>query len=822
MPDIQKVHPEQRGSKHKSLPAVEVNPKKLQVLQFLNSKGWTICISIFTVYALVGDDLRLNIFAVSTDNVFFSFSTIALLLFMLELGMNVFSKESYLGSFYFVLDTAATISLIPDIGWIWDSFIESVGDDEGSSSALKAGRASRAGTKAGRIVRIVRLVRMVRIVKLYKMSKGDDTEMTEEIANEPSKVGKKMSEMTTRKVIIIVLLLVLFIPIFDGGIDAGDNEYETLGLQRLQIVAAGIESSDPLEENTYFRKLTEDYIRDAGRLLYLELAVVPQSVTNSWVADIKFQKVDDPSSIFNETISPDNGWEPSLFKTSLNDVYSNYRNTEVSVVSSEGCYNSAGIVTSSEDACVALAIFDISPSTQYAAGMNLFKTFFIMVVLGIAAVEFSKIAEALVITPIERMMLMVQKLRENPLANTSATGHQFESDKKAKENGYETALLEATLMKIGALMQVGFGAAGADIIGKNMQQGALDTMLPGKKITAIYGFCDIRQFTDTTECLQEEVMVYVNKLGDIIHTDTHKYYGMANKNVGDAFLLSWKICDGILEGFSNFTDVPDEKCRELANNTVKCPPNAGGGSQMREITPTEMADSALTAFLKCLIDLDNANTDGCLTEYLTHPRVVARFGPNFRIRMGFGLHVGWAIEGAIGSKYKIDATYISPHVQMADRLEAGSKIFRTPMNLSHWFVGLLSPAARSYLRKMDRISVSGVSEPVTVYTYDVTKYKKGFGTPKLDALGQQIPVDFKNDSQYKEIREGLNPKFIPAFKLATDLYFKGEFQQAKMKLLSAMELKKDDGPSAYLMEVLESYDFVAPEDWKGFRAMGGY
>ena len=34
-------------------------------------------------------------------------------------------------------------------------------------------------------------------------------------------------------------------------------------------------------------------------------------------------------------------------------------------------------------------------------------------------------------------------------------------------------------------------------------------MIPGKKITAIYGFCDIRQFTDTTECLQEDVMVYV-------------------------------------------------------------------------------------------------------------------------------------------------------------------------------------------------------------------------------------------------------------------------------------------------------------------------
>ena len=41
--------------------------------------------------------------------------------------------------------------------------------------------------------------------------------------------------------------------------------------------------------------------------------------------------------------------------------------------------------------------------------------------------------------------------------------------------------------------------------------------------------------------------------------------------------------------------------------------------------------------------------------------------------MGFGLHVGWAIEGAIGSNHKIDASYLSPNVNMASRLEAATK-----------------------------------------------------------------------------------------------------------------------------------------------------
>ena len=47
--------------------------------------------------------------------------------------------------------------------------------------------------------------------------------------------------------------------------------------------------------------------------------------------------------------------------------------------------------------------------------------------------------------------------------------------------------------------------------------------------------------------------------------------------------------------------------------------------------------------------------------------------PNFKVRMGFGLHYGWAIEGAIGSNFKIDASYLSPNVNIASRLEAATK-----------------------------------------------------------------------------------------------------------------------------------------------------
>lgn len=88
-----------------------------------------------------------------------------------------------------------------------------------------------------------------------------------------------------------------------------------------------------------------------------------------------------------------------------------------------------------------------------------------------------------------------------------------------------------------------------------------------------------------------------------------------------------------------------------------------------------------------------------LHSYCQRPDILERM-PGYSVRMGFGLHVGWAIEGAIGSEYKIDASYLSPNVNMAARLEAATKQFGTTILLSDDFVSLLSPAVRKRVRQV--------------------------------------------------------------------------------------------------------------------------
>jgi hypothetical protein len=72
-------------------------------------------------------------------------------------------------------------------------------------------------------------------------------------------------------------------------------------------------------------------------------------------------------------------------------------------------------------------------------------------------------------------------------------------------------VIENAIIKIGCLLALGFGDAGSEIIASNMaKSGDVDPMIPGTKKCAIYGFCDIRNFTDATEQLQ--VIMFLKNL----------------------------------------------------------------------------------------------------------------------------------------------------------------------------------------------------------------------------------------------------------------------------------------------------------------------
>merc|ERR1719453_452543 len=150
------------------------------------------------------------------------------------------------------------------------------------------------------------------------------------------------------------------------------------------------------------------------------------------------------------------------------------------------------------------------------------------------------------------MVNIVKQLADDPLKKPEIQeddgDEAFAENVKKSSGQLETSMLETTILKIGGLLQVGFGEAGAQIIGKNMSSqdgadGELNIITPGRKVVAIYGFCNIRDFMETTQCLLEEVMVFVNKIARIVHLCVHEWRGGANKNIGESFLVTWMVAD---------------------------------------------------------------------------------------------------------------------------------------------------------------------------------------------------------------------------------------------------------------------------------------
>lgn len=122
--------------------------------------------SAITVYSLFFDDLRMVVLTLDSDQIVFGITSWCFAMFAIEIFFASICKEDYFLTFFFWLDVISTISMITDIGWVWDAMT-------GSSPSGKAGNAaslaktSRAG-RVTRVIRVIRLIRLIRIVKLYK------------------------------------------------------------------------------------------------------------------------------------------------------------------------------------------------------------------------------------------------------------------------------------------------------------------------------------------------------------------------------------------------------------------------------------------------------------------------------------------------------------------------------------------------------------------------------------------------------------------------------------------------------------------------------
>jgi hypothetical protein len=81
--------------------------------------------------------------------------------------------------------------------------------------------------------------------------------------------------------------------------------------------------------------------------------------------------------------------------------------------------------------------------------------------------------------------------------------------------------------------------------------------------------------------------------------------------------------------------------------------------------------------------------------------------------------LGYAIEGAIGSYYKIDASYLSSHARMAERLEGATKAYAVPVLISGDLHKYFTRKLKGSCRQVDYCTMKGSDIPVKLFTIDV-------------------------------------------------------------------------------------------------------
>jgi len=329
----------------------------------------------------------------------------------------------------------------------------------------------------------------------------------------------------------------------------------------------------------------------------------------------------------------------------------------------------------------------------------------------------------------------------------------------------------------------------------------------------------------------------------VVHSLVDMFGGNANKNIGDAFVLAWKVW--ILP--NDLVDL--DHMRVTKEHRIK---------------RARMADLSVVAFCFCVAAI---NKSSILAEYRKHPAFLARF-PNYRVSMGFGLHFGFAIEGAIGSEFKIDASYLSPNVNMAARLESASAQFGVQMLISHFLIDKCSPELRKMTRQIDTVFVKGSKKPVGLFTVDMAIGRlsvvnlmdgidhKSFTVRRKYEVRQiremkktrkwsdeyEAYRELLDDPDITEMRAPYTKEFYRRFAMAFRNYIAGEWVVARemLEITATMLISKDvldedraaymaksdkmqmilvDQPSQTLLDYMAQFDYIAPDNWEGCRAL---
>ena len=498
--------------------------------------------------------------------------------------------------------------------------------------------------------------------------------------------------------------------------------------------------------------------------------------------------------------------------------------------------------------------------------------------------------------------------------NTNDGGYDYTNTPAAANDigNIETEQLLNAITKISDLLRKCWGVAGGGIISSNLARtkdgkvAVFNPTVPGKQVYALFAFVGIGGYSQLLRDLDRDVMILINDIASVVHDEIYRWalgeHGQCNKNNGPSFLMVWRIGDFIEVQKKNkeaiekmFRDKVyktsnknhhhnSSNLRRRNNNrhhrvpyssrppkskTTRMHSSSSTNSSSQDIQLESLpgiqdfTDRALLGMLKSFAGI---HRDKSLQDWKNDFRLSAGVSAfEYTVDVFYGMDAGWAVEGAVGSEYKIDATYLSPHVNMASRMMSASKQYDSTILLSKAVEKLLSKNCRKKLRHLDTVYVKGSHIKQSIYTYDARFRGVDFflleRTPKqadkeaenctssiwnrdqdVLAMRQHITQDFL-DTYHFAVKQYLGGKWSEAyktFKKADNIMIRTVVEEGYIEIIDMdqddlerriydeddqrediVKIRREfgDGACRTLMNYIERRNFSAPDDWDAVRQL---
>ena len=509
----------------------QATPGPCAVLRFLDGIFWTLAMLIAAVYILFAEDVKYVVSPPRWDGAFAGVAAAHFAVFTLEVLLRCAVEPRYLFKFYFALDCGAALSILPD-------FVATSQLQDGS----RAGRAAAIGARLGRIVKLLRVLQALhvlvsaelrrrermaaeevsRLERLTLLSANEaadkayaskaasdahpapaDEEHGGRIAQLPqpprvkahekslaraSAVWERLSSLMLRKLILGVLAIVTVYPFLEDVPADQSRQLFVTTLEAFTYRSTGF--------NTTLAAFLTSGAPQGESVLYVAACALPSGCA---------------------------GGVP------LTQVYGD---------AAPGAGLRAGDILRMRSVSGRTAVwYNRRPHLVAEHKFTVALTVCVVTLVVTWSSTIARDAHKLLIHPIDKMVNLIELLAKNPLKALEQT-HTAAS----RSVELETDKVIFTLLKVANLLKTALGEAGLSIITANLADSRkpFDPVVPGVRVQAAFSFCDIRKFTDATECLEEGVMMFVNTIAGIVHGAAVASSGAPNKNVGDAFLCVWR------------------------------------------------------------------------------------------------------------------------------------------------------------------------------------------------------------------------------------------------------------------------------------------